>query len=666
MQVITCYWVSMYIAKVPNRNSPPAILLREGYREDGKVKTRTLANLSMLPPRAIVALKKSLKGETLISPDDLFEIVEDGSRAQGNVDAVLTAMKRLVFQELLCSRPSRNRDLAVAMVASRLLGAQSKLATARSWSDTTLAETLGVEDADEDELYGAMDWLLKRQGHIEKKLAGRHLEEKGMALYDLTSSYFEGVTCPLAARGHNRDRKKGKLQVNYGVLANQQGIPTAVSVFKGNTGDPKTLLPQVEKMRQGFGISKFVLVGDRGMITQKQVDALREIDDVDWLTALRPEAIRKLLKDESIQLGLFDERNLFELTHPDWPGERLVACRNEALAERRKKKRESLLRATEDEIETVQRMIGRGRVRGEKEIQKRLDKILGQYKLGKLYKTTVRDDGFDCVLPPQALADEITNGAGEDEAVAAQRRERCERHIATITANLEKLEQRVKYGRLHGKGEIGLRVGKVINKYKVAKHFKLTITDDSLDYQRKLERIKAEAALDGIYVVRTSVEKEDLSAEQTVRSYKQLANVERAFRCIKGIDVMVRPIHHRLEDRVKAHILICVLAYYVQWHMIDAWRSLIFADEDQQAKKERDPVAPAERSEGALEKVANKTLGDGQPVHSFRTLLDHLGQIVRNECRCTEGDATGATFFKTTSPNKTQQKALDLLQTISL
>lgn len=656
----------MYVATVPNRNSPPAILLREGYRENGKVKTRTLANLSMLPPGAIEILKRTLKGEHLVSVNELFEIEEDGSPSHGNVDAIMIAMKQLKFSRLLCSRPSRERDLVVAMVASRLLTPQSKLATSRGWSDTTLADTLGIGDADEDEMYAAMDWLIERQDHIEKKLAKRHLQEGGMALYDLTSSYFEGVSCPLAARGHNRDGKKGKLQVNYGLLASPRGIPVAVSVFKGNSGDPKTLLPQVDKMRGSFGISKFVLVGDRGMITQKQVDALREIDDVDWITALRPEAIRKLVKGELVQMSLFDERNLFEIIHPDWPGERLVACRNPALAERRKIKRESLLQATADELEKVRRMVGRGRLRGKKEIEKQVGKILGQYKIGKHYTVEIHDDRFNCKLDKQALDAEISKGAGIDETIVSKRRERYARHIAAIDDKLETLKERIAHGQLHGKSKIGVRAGRVVNKYKVAKHFRLIIEDDSFRYEIKQENVKAEAALDGIYVVRTSVKNEDMNAEQAVRNYKQLSNVERAFRCIKGVDVLVRPIHHRLAKRVEAHILICMLAYYVRWYMAEAWRPLLFADEDQEAKSSRDPVAPAERSEKALKKIASKKLEDGSPVHSFRTLLDHLGKIVRNTCRYSTDSADTSTFYKNTSPNNKQQQALDLLQSITL
>jgi hypothetical protein len=340
----------MFIATIPNRNSPPAILLRESYREAGKVKTRTLANLSKLPPEAIEAVRCTLKGQKLLSPEEAFEIPPDGSLAHGHVEAVLSAMQRLGLPRLIHSRPSRQRDLVLALVAARVLKPQPKTATARWWSTTTLPEMLGVTGADEDELYDAMDWLLERQGDIEKKLAVRHLEKKPLALYDLTSSYFEGVTCPLAARGHNRDKKKGKLQVNYGLLTNRRGIPVAVSVFKGNQGDPKTLMPQVDKLRKEFNIGRFVLVGDRGMITQKQINNLRDIEDVDWISALRPEAIKKLVTGDALQMSLFDEQNLCEIGHPDFPGERLVVCRNPELEKRRRTKRQSLLEATAKEL----------------------------------------------------------------------------------------------------------------------------------------------------------------------------------------------------------------------------------------------------------------------------------------------------------------------------
>jgi len=654
----------MYIATIPNRNSPPAILLREGYREDGKVKTRTLANLSKLPAAAIAVLRQVLQGKTMVPADELFEIVEDGSRTHGHVEAVLTAMRRLGFPALIHSRPSRQRDLVVAMVAARILSPQSKLATTRWWFSTTLPETLGLDQVDEDDLYQAMDWLLEQQSNIEKKLASRHLEEGGLALYDLTSSYFEGVTCPLAELGHNRDGKKGKLQVNYGLLTNPRGIPVAVSVFKGNTGDPKTLLPQVDKMRKEFHFKQFVLVGDRGMITQTRIDALRDIQGCGWITALRPEAINKLLAGGAIQRGLFDERNLFELTHPDFPGERLVACRNPDLAERRARKRTSMLEATSRELERVSRMVSRGRVRGQKAIGEEVKKILKQYKIGKHYKVEIREDGFDYQLDRDALAAELAKNHGNPQDAQTQLA-RLERHIEAIAQKFEKLQQRTKQGQLHGRDAIGVRVGKVVDKYKMSKHIVLHITDDSFTFDINQQSVNAEAALDGIYVVRSGAAAKALDADQTVRSYKMLSNVERAFRCLKSIDLLVRPIRHRLENRVKAHIFLCMLAYYVQWHMTEAWRPLLFADEDQVSKASRDPVAPAERSDAALKKVQSKQLDDRSGVHSFRTLLNDLARIVSNLCRCPALGPEAPTFTKTTTPNPHQLRALNLLQSIT-
>ncbi len=566
----------MYIATVPNRQSPPAILLRESYREAGKVKTRTLANLSRLPPPTIEAIRQSLKGMPLVAPDDAFEVVASPHHRQ--VQAVLLAMRRLGFAELIASQPSLERDRVVAIVAARLVEPHSKLATIRWWHDTTLPETLGVADADEDDLYAAMDWLLDRQGRIERKLAGRHLDAGGLVLYDLSSSYFEGETCPLTARGHNRDGKKGKLQVNYGVLTHAAGVPVSISVFEGNTADPKTLLPQVDKVRGRFGIDRFVLVGDRGMITQRQVDALHTRAGIDWIAALRPHAIHRLVDDGAVQMDLFDERNLCELTHPDFPGERLVACRNPQLGQRRADKRQSLLEATTRELEKVQGMAARGRLRGQ--------------------------------------------------------------------------------------DAIGVRVGKGINKYKMAKHIRLDIRDGGFYFEVDADSVAREAALDGLYVIRTSVAEERLSAAGTVRGYKQLNHVEGAFRSLKTIDLHVRPIRHRCETRVRAHIFLCLLAYYVQWHILEAWRPLLFSDEEQQAKAERDPVAPARRSESAHRKVATHTVDDGTEVHSFTTLMRHLATIVRNVCRVPGAGPGAPTFEIETIPNTKQKQAFELLKSI--
>ena len=566
----------MYITRVPNRNSPPAILLRESYRDKGKVKSRTLANLSKLPPGTIEVLRRALNGEQLVAPSEAFEVI--ASYHHGHVQAVLLAMRRLGFAGLIASRASRARDVVVAMVAARILEPDSKLATTRWWHITSLPDILGVADADENALYDALDWLLERQERIERKLATRHLANDALALYDLSSSYFEGVTCPLAAFGHNRDGKKGKLQVNYGVLTNSHGLPVAVSVFEGNTGDPTTLVSQLSKVRDQFGLARFVLVGDRGMITQKQVDVLRDIDGVDWIAALRPGAINTLMDSGALQMDLFDERNLFELTHPDFPGERLVACRNPELAKRRAEKRKSLLDATARELHKVRDMVQRAR--------------------------------------------------------------------------------------LHGQDAIGVRIGKVVNKYKVAKHFTLDIGEHHFDFDIDQDKVAAEAALDGIYIVRTSLSAERMNADDTVRSYKLLSQVERAFRSLKTIDINVRPIRHRLETRVRAHIFLCMLAYYVQWHMLEAWRPLLFCDEDQQGKATRDPVAPARRSEAALRKVHTRTLDDGTEVHSLRTLLKHLSAIVRNVCRVPGSGPDAPTFDIVTTPDAKQQRAFELLESI--
>lgn len=672
----------MYVASVPNRNSPPAILLRESFREDGKVKTRTLANLSMLPPLAVDVLRRTLKGEELVAADDAFEIVAGGSPAHGHVEAVLTTMKRLGFFELIASRRSNERDLVVGMVVARILEPQSKLATPLWWATTTLPETLDIGDADEDDLYDAMDWLLKRQDAIEKKLAARHLEGDGLALYDLSSSYFEGVSCPLAKLGHNRDGKKGKLQVNYGLLTNQRGIPLSVSVFEGNTADPKTLLPQVDKVQKEFGIERFVLVGDRGMLTQKQIDAIKDIEGIDWIGALRPEAIKKLIHGGALQMDLFDERNLFELEHPDFPGERLMACRNQMLAKRRANKRISLLEATTRELDKVRAMIARGRVRGREVIAAKVRAILKGYKIGKHYHIDIRDDGFDYRCDEKALRAEIARVKVQAAAAGGTPGDpdklqtlpdklpalpaRCKTHMEAIARKFDKLRNRIDQGRLHGQDAIGLRAGKVLNKYKVGKHFVLDIRDDALDFEIDQDKVAAEAALDGIYIVRTSLPETRMDADCAVRSYKLLSNVERAFRCFKTVDLLVRPIRHRLEQRVRAHILLCMLAYYVQWHMMEVWRPLLYADEDQQAKETRDPVAPAERSEQALEKVHTRQLPDGSRVHSWRSLLRHLSGIVRNTCRCLNSGCDTATFTMDTNPDATQKKAFDLLKTISL
>jgi len=566
----------MHIDVVPNRGSRPAYLLRESFRQGGKVRKRTIANLSTLADDQIDAIRRVLRGERLAPASELFEVT--ASRIHGDTHAVLSAMRRLGFRELLSSRPSFEAEIVMGLVAARIVAPHTKLATGRWWQTRTLPQDLRIEHATEDDLYQSMDWLLDHQETIEKKLAARHLAEGGLALYDLSSSYFEGKTCPLAAIGHNRDGKKNKLQVNYGLLTDRRGCPVAVSVYEGNTGDAKTLMPQVEKLKKSFGLERVVLVGDRGMIGQAAVEDLRNIAGLEWITALKSSQIRRLVEGEALQLGLFDKRNLFELTHPDYPGERLMACRNVELGKLRAHKRQSLLEATTKELEKVRAMVGRGD--------------------------------------------------------------------------------------LLGAGKIGIRAGRVVNKYKVAKHFELTIDDARFDFVLREENVVAEAALDGIYVIRTSLSKSQMSTADTVRSYKALAEVERAFRTLKTVDLEIRPIHHRLAGRVRAHIFLCMLAYYVEWHMREAWRPVLFADENLAAKATRDPVAPAKRSAAAIEKVVTKNLPDGSPVHSFRSLVEDLSTIVRNTCRA-PGSPSAPTFTVVTTPTAAQQRAMDLLEKIS-
>ncbi len=698
----------MYVAVIPNRGSPPAILLREGYREKGKVKTRTLANLSKLPPEAIKTLTRVLKGESLVAPNEVFESIR--SPHHGHVQAVRAAMRRLGFDKLITSQRCRERDLVEAMVAARILKPDSKLATTRAWHTTTLPELLGVTDADENELYSAMDWLLERQDRIEKKLAARHLKEGGLVLYDLSSSYFEGVTCPLAAFGYDRDGKKGKLQVNYGLLTDERGCPVAISVFEGNQSDSKTLMSQVDMMRNRFGIHTLVLIGDRGMISQKHIDNdLRDLDGVEWITALKSPSIRKLIDGGSLQLDLFDERNLFELTHPDFPGERLVACRNPELAKLRAHKRQSLLEATTQELTKIRTMVERARLRGKDKISARVGKVITK-KLAECFVFELHDDEFNFdVVNKEAAAQVALDGIckklekirsevacgklkGKDKIgvwVSRVVGKELAKHFVfelhdnefsfdvvnkeataqavldSVCKRLESIGLEVTRGKHGGKDNIGVRVGKVVNKHKVAKHFVLEIRDDGFDFHIDEKKVVSETALDGIYVIRTSLSEDRLSADDTVRSYKSLSQVERAFRSIKTVDLKMRPIRHRLETRVRAHIFLTMLAYYVEWYMREAWRPLLFCDEDQEAKKTRDPVAPAKRSEAALRKVHSKKLDDGTVVHSFQTLLDILSTIVRNVCRVPDGGPDAPTFHVVTTPDATQQRAFDLLETIT-
>jgi transposase len=566
----------MHIHIVPNRGAAPTALLRESYREGGKVKKRTLANLSDLPMEQIEAIRAVLRGDALAPAGQAFEIAR--SQAHGNVQAVMTAIKRLGLVSLIASEPGRERDLVVAMVAARVLAPHTKLATVRWWSSTTLAEEAGVADADQDDLYAAMDWLLERQDRIQKKLADRHLQQGAMVLYDLSSSYYEGTSCPLAKRGYSRDGKKGTLQVNYGLLTDRRGCPVAISVYEGNTADPLTLGPEIERLKGAYSIDRFVMVADRGMISQKAVDTLRAENGIEWITALKSVSIRALVEQGRLQLDLFDQRNLFELTAPDYPGERLIACRNPELAKLRAHKREDLLAATE--------------------------------------------------------------------------------------ASLAKIQARVEAGRLSGKDKIALAVGRIVNQYKVAKHLVLDIRDEAFAHRRDRDKIAAEAALDGVYIVRTSLAQEHLSGPDCVRSYKALAQVERAFRTLKSVDMRIRPIHHRLADRVRAHIFLCMLAYYVEWHMRQAWAPLMFADEDQDAKLTRDPVAPARRSPDALRKVQTRHLKDGSPAHSFSTLLAELATITKNTCRAAAPRQAAPSFHVLTTPNPKQLQAIELIDAI--
>ena len=568
----------MHIHVVPNRGSPPTVLLRESYREGSKVRKRTLANLSDLSAAQIGAIRAALRGETLQPVAQALEIT--ASRAHGHVQAVALAMQRLGLASVIAAKPCDERALVLAMVAARIVAPHTKLATTRWWHTTTLAGDFGVTDANEDDLYAAMDWLLARQDAIQKKLGRRHLSDGGLVLYDLSSSYFEGTTCPLAKLGHNRDGKKGLLQVNYGLLTDARGCPVAVSVHEGNVADSATFMPEVQRLRESFGIEQLVMVGDRGMIGHKTIAELRDIEGIGWITALKSASIRTLVEQGQLQLGLFDQRNLVELSAPEYPGERLVACRNPQLAALRAHKRQELLAATEK--------------------------------------------------------------------------------------NLQMIKNRVDAGRLAGADAIGLRVGKVVNQYKVAKHFELVIGDKSFTFARKQDAIVAEAALDGIYIIRTSLDAQRMDAPDCVRNYKALANVERAFRSLKTVDLKVRPIHHRTADRVRAHILLCMLAYYVEWHMREAWRELMFADTDQAAKATRDPVAPAMRSKAAQAKVECRTLDDGTPVHSFSTLMAELATLVRNTCRTPSSGADAPTFEVVTTPNVKQRQALELIQQIRL
>ena len=573
----------MYVVDIPNRNSRPATLLRECYREDGKVKNRTLANLSDWPRPKVEALRAVLKGVAVgvgLPLDEAFEIVR--SLPHGHVAAALGTLRQVGLDSILATKRSRARDLCVAMIVGRLLDPRSKLALVRSLRaqslSSSLAQVLDVSDTDEDEIYEAMDWLLERQERIESALAKRHLAEGTLVLYDVSSTYFEGRRCPLARIGHSRDGRFDRPQIVFGLLTDAEGCPVATEVFDGNTGDPKTVLAQVKKLRERFSLERVVLVGDRGMITSARIEEdLKRAPGLEWITALRGPAIRKLVDAGVLDVSLFDERDLAEISSPDYPGERLIVCHNPLLAEQRKRKREELLRATEKELEKV--------------------------------------------------------------AVATRRAKNS----------------------LHGKERIGLRVGRVLGRFKMGKHFKLEITEQRFTYARNPDTIAQEAALDGIYVIRTSVALASLSPTDAVLSYKRLAHVERAFRCLKTVDLKLRPIHHHLADRVRAHVLICMLAYYVEWHMRRALAPMLFEDDDKAsaARRRRSAVAKALRSENAERKARTKLAADGSPVHSFQTLLADLATLAKNTLQPKDGSAKP--FEMLTTPTALQQRALDLL-----
>jgi len=570
----------MYIATIPNRTSSPAILLRAGYREEGKVKTRTLANITHWPPEKIEALRQLLRGKSLIPASGAFEIQR--SLPHGHVVAVLGTMRRIGLDSIIASRRTRQRELVVAMIVARIIDPCSKLATARGLGKetafSTLGEMLDVESADEDELYEAMDWLLVRQAAIEAKMAKRHLSEGTLVLYDVTSTYFEGRTCPLAKFGHNRDGKKNKPQIVFGLLCNVEGCPVAVEVFDGDTGDPSTLATQIQKLRKRFRLNRVVMVGDRGMLTDTRIQKeLKPVGGLDWITALRGSTLKQLVESGDLQLSLFDEQDMAEITSEQYPEERLIVCKNPFLACERTRKREELLQATENE-------------------------------LNKIVEATQR----------------------------AKRRLKCA-------------------------DKIGIRVGKVMGKFKMAKNFRIKITDDSFQHERDTARIAREAALDGIYIIRTSLPAETMNTENTVRAYKNLSVVERAFKSFKTMDINVRPIHHRLANRVRSHVFLCMLAYYVEWHMRKSIAPVLFDDDD---KSNGDAlrssvVAPAQRSQRAQRKASTKRTDDMMPVHSFQTLLKDLATIAKNRIKPKMEEAIP--FEQITQPTSLQKKILHLL-----
>ena len=566
----------MYVETVPNRNSPPAILLREGRREGKKVHKRTLANLTHWPKDKIERLRRVLKNEPLVHPDQLFVI--ERSLPHGHVELLLEAIRQLKLPALIDPRPSPKRDRVLAMILQRLLYPASKLATTRLWHTTTLAEELSLEDTDEDDLYEAMDWLLERQDRIERKLAKRHLAEGDPVLYDVSSSYYEGQTCPLMQFGHNRDGKRDRPIVVYGVLADSMGRPLAVQAYAGNTGDPTTVGDQVEKIRGRFGLQRVVLVGDRGLLTETQINHLKRYPGLGWISALRHHQIRRLVESEAVQLSLFDERHLAEVRSPDYPGERLIVCHNPLLAEHRRQKREALLTATEEALARIARQVAR-------------------------------------------------------------------RTRTPLSAT-----------------EIAEKLGRVKNRFQVAKHFRTQIADGSFHYERRTEAIIREAQLDGFYMLRTSEPADRLPTAAVVRRYKDLTRVERAFRSLKTVDLHIRPIRHRVESRVRAHLFLCLLAYYVHWHLRQALAPLLFDDEELEAERaRRDPVLAAQPSDSAKRKKRKRRTEDGLPLQSLETLMAHLGTRARHRCRLpSEPDAP--CVQRLTEPTPLQQRAFELIR----
>lgn len=567
----------MYIDAVPNRNSKPAVLLREAKRQGRKIVKRTLANLSHWPEEKIKRLKALLRDEPLCSPDDCFRI--ERSLPHGHVQAILIALAKLGLERLLDPKPSRQRSLVAGMIAERLIHPRSKLATARLWSESSLGRALGIEEVDVDELYAALAWLLERQGAVQRKLARRHLAEGAAVLYDVSSSSYEGRHCPLARFGHDRDGK-GLPIIVYGLLANARGCPVAIEVYPGNTADPKTVPDQVERLRREFALSRVVLVGDRGMLTSARIEELKKYPGLGWISCLRAQQIRALAGGAGpLQLSLFDQTNLAEISAPqEFPGERLVACLNPVLAEERARKREELLQATEKLLEKIKREAARRK------------------------KTPL------------------------------------------------------------SRAQIGLKAGRVLARYKMGKHFKLEIEEGRFGYARNPATVEREAALDGIYVIRTSESPAALPAAAAVRGYKSLAQVEAAFRTLKGVDLRVRPIFHRAEDAVRAHVFLCFLAYYVEWHLRQAWKPLLFDDEElERERARRDPVAPAKPSLSARRKKVQRMTADGLALQSFETLLTHLATQCLSLCRVQSvPDAPG--FEQVTQPTPLQQRAFDLLE----